>query len=213
MPWSFTGSTAAKGADFVVSPETLTLVAGQGTVTATVTAVDDSGEESAETIAVAASHDGTRIGTATVTISANDAPANGLTASFKNLPETHDGSSEFTFQVEFSEDVGISYAVLRDDGFAVTKGDVTGARRINGRNDLWQITVEPDGRDDVHDHTARTPELRHHRGGMHARGRPKAAEPQPVGHRGRTGGGSGGDEYGGDRGADDQRKRRRWTRR
>ena len=145
----FTGSTAAKGADFVVSPETLTLVAGQGTVTATVTAVDDSGEESAETIAVAASHDGTRIGTATVTISANDAPANGLTASFKNLPETHDGSSEFTFQVEFSEDVGISYAVLRDDGFAVTKGDVTGARRINGRNDLWQITVEPDGRDDV----------------------------------------------------------------
>ncbi len=145
----FTGSTAAKGADFVVSPETLTLVAGQGTVTATVTAVDDSGEESAETIAVAASHDGTRIGTATVTISANDAPANGLTASFKNLPETHDGSSEFTFQVEFSEDVGISYAVLRDDAFTVTEGDVTGARRVNGRNDLWEITVDPDGREAV----------------------------------------------------------------
>ena len=145
----FTGSTAAKGADFVVSPETLTLVAGQGTVTATVTAVDDSGEESAETIAVAASHDGTRIGTATVTISANDAPANGLTASFKNLPETHDGSSEFTFQVEFSEDVGISYAVLRDDAFTVTGGEVTGARRVNGRNDLWEITVDPDGQGDV----------------------------------------------------------------
>ena len=145
----FTGSTAAKGADFVVSPETLTLVAGQGTVTATVTAVDDSGEESAETIAVAASHAGTQIGTATVTISANDAPANGLTASFKNLPATHDGSSEFTFQVEFSEDVGISYAVLRDDGFTVTGGDVTGARRVNGRNDLWEITVKPDGQGDV----------------------------------------------------------------
>ena len=145
----FTGSTAAKGADFVVSPETLTLVAGQGTVPATVTAVDDSGEESAETIAVAASHDGTQIGTATVTISANDAPANGLTASFKNLPATHDGSSEFTFQVEFSEDVGISYAVLRDDGFTVTGGDVTGARRVNGRNDLWEINVDPDGQGDV----------------------------------------------------------------
>ena len=145
----FTGSTAAKGADFVVSPETLTLVAGQGTVTATVTAVDDSGEESAETIAVAASHAGTQIGTATVTISANDAPANGLTASFKNLPATHDGSSEFTFQVEFSEDVGINYAVLRDDGFTVTGGDVTGARRVNGRNDLWEITVKPDGQGDV----------------------------------------------------------------
>ena len=72
-----------------------------------------------------------------------------LTASFKNLPTTHDGSSEFTFHVEFSEDVGISYAVLRDDGFAVTKGEVTGARRVNGRNDLWEITVEPDGREAI----------------------------------------------------------------
>ena len=87
--------------------------------------------------------------TFTVTISANDAPANGLTASFKNLPATHDGSSEFTFQVEFSEDVGISYAVLRDDGFTVTGGDVTGARRVNGRNDLWEINVDPDGQGDV----------------------------------------------------------------
>ena len=26
---------------------------------------------------------------------------------------------------------------------------MTGARRVTGRNDLWRITVEPDGRDDV----------------------------------------------------------------
>ena len=72
-----------------------------------------------------------------------------LTASFSDVPATHDGSSEFTFQVEFSEDVGIGYATMRDDAFEVDEGDVNGARWVNGRHDLWEITVEPDGREAV----------------------------------------------------------------
>ena len=31
----------------------------------------------------------------------------------------------------------ISYVNMRDDAFSVSDGDVTGARRVNGRNDLW----------------------------------------------------------------------------
>ena len=79
---------------------------------------------------------------ATETVAAAPAP---LTAAFQDLPDSHDGSTEFTFRVLFSEDVGIGYVNMRDDAFTVDEGDVTAARRVNGRNDLWQITVEPDG--------------------------------------------------------------------
>ena len=72
-----------------------------------------------------------------------------LTAAFKSMPDSHDGSTAFIFQVEFSEDIAASYATMRDDSFTVTDGDVTTARRVNGRNDLWEITVDPDSDNDV----------------------------------------------------------------
>ena len=76
------------------------------------------------------------------------APAS-LTAAFGEVPAEHDGQSAFNVRVEFSEDVGISYKALRDESFSVTDGDVTGARRVDGRHDLWEITVEPDSREAV----------------------------------------------------------------
>ena len=72
-----------------------------------------------------------------------------LTAGFQDLPDSHDGSTAFTFRVLFSEDVGVSYVNMRDDAFSLSEGDVTGARRVDGRNDLWEITVEPDDNSDV----------------------------------------------------------------
>ena len=83
---------------------------------------------------------------ATVAVAAAAVP---LTAEFQALPDSHDGSTTFTLRVLFSEDVGISYANMRDDAFSVSEGDVTGARRVDGRNDLWEITVEPDDNSDV----------------------------------------------------------------
>ena len=84
---------------------------------------------------------------ATVAVAAA-APAP-LTAGFQDLPDSHDGSTAFTFRVLFSEDVGISYVNMRDDAFSLSEGDVTRARRVDGRNDLWEITVEPDDNSDV----------------------------------------------------------------
>ena len=72
-----------------------------------------------------------------------------LTASFGEVPVEHDGQSAFTVRVEFSEDVGISYVTLRDESFSVTDGDVTGARRVDGRHDLWEMTVESESREAV----------------------------------------------------------------
>ena len=86
--------------------------------------------------------------TATDPVAAAPAPDE-LTASFKNVPESHDGQSTFTFRVEFSENIGTSYRTLRDESFAETNGDVTRARRVNGRSDLWEITVQPTSFEDV----------------------------------------------------------------
>ena len=38
---------------------------------------------------------------------------------------------------------------MRDDSFTVDGGEVTGARRVDGRHDLWEITVAPDSDGDL----------------------------------------------------------------
>ncbi len=57
---------------------------------------------------------------------------------------THDGSSEFTFEIEFSEEFGLSYKTLRDHAFTVTGGSVEKAQRKNKPSNIsWRITVKP----------------------------------------------------------------------
>ena len=68
-----TGGTA-EGGDYSLSGSTLTLDAGDKSVTARLTAVDDNDEESDETVVVTASHGGSAIGSATVIIEDNDTP-------------------------------------------------------------------------------------------------------------------------------------------
>ena len=65
-------------------------------------------------------------------------------------PATHDGSSEFTFEIEFSEEFGISYATLRNHAFNVTGGSVERAQRTDKPSNIpWRITVKPQGTGDV----------------------------------------------------------------
>ena len=152
VDYATSDGSAEAGDDYTATSGTLTFQAGETEKTISVPVTDDTEEDGGETFALTLSNaSGADLGDAeaTGTIRDNDTTATPLTASFENLPATHDGSSEFTFQVEFSEDVGISYVTLRDDGFTVTKGDVTGARRVDGRHDLWEVTVEPDGREAV----------------------------------------------------------------
>ena len=93
--------------------------------------------------------DNEEILTSAATVEVSAAASASLTAAFQDLPDSHNGSTAFTFRVLFSEDVGISYVNMRDDAFSLSEGDVTGARRVDGRNDLWEITVEPDDNSDV----------------------------------------------------------------
>ena len=74
-----------------------------------------------------------------------------LTASAHDVPESHDGSAAFTFELRFSETPGsFSYRTLRDHAFTVTGAEVAKARRLErGKNVRWEITVEPSGNADV----------------------------------------------------------------
>ena len=72
-----------------------------------------------------------------------------LTAEFQDAPDKHLGTGFFTFLIAFSEPISISYVTLRDDSLDVTNGSATKAKRVNGQNDLWEITVKPDSDADV----------------------------------------------------------------
>ncbi|MYD94226.1 MAG: hypothetical protein F4Y02_11165, partial [Chloroflexi bacterium] len=76
----------------------------------------------------------------------NETPPPPLTASASQVPESHDGSAEFTFQLHFSEEFGLSYVTLRDHAFTVTGGSIVNARRLTPPSNVgWEITVEPSG--------------------------------------------------------------------
>ena len=62
------GSGTASAADYSLTPTALTLTAGSASVTATLAATADQVDEEAETLTVTASHGGSTIGSATVTI-------------------------------------------------------------------------------------------------------------------------------------------------
>ena len=66
-----------------------------------------------------------------------------------SAPASHDGSSEFTFDIEFSEEFGLSYKTLKLHAFNVTGGSVEKAQRKNKPSNIsWRITVAPDSTGD-----------------------------------------------------------------
>ena len=85
---------------------------------------------------------------ATLAVAAKPVP---LTATFSNVPTSHSGSTEFTFDLTFSEHFPLSYRTLRDHAFTEDDhGPVTRAqRKVQGSNQTWTITVEPSGNDAI----------------------------------------------------------------
>ena len=72
-----------------------------------------------------------------------------LTASFVQAPAEHDESSPFKLRIAFSEGISISFRTFRDQSVSVAGGSVTGAKRVDGRKDLWEVTVRPGSIGDV----------------------------------------------------------------
>ena len=77
-------------------------------------------------------------------------PKASLTAEFEDLPDRHDGSTPFEFQLQFSEDVEISYTDFYDEVFELTEGTVENARRLKSLSNAdWEIIIRPNGDDTV----------------------------------------------------------------
>ena len=164
VDYATSDGTAVAGSDYTAASGTLTFNAGDTSQTVQVTVLTDSEDESQETLTLTLSNpsqatldDATGTGAIENGESSSgiqeDPPAETpvvlLTASFGNMPATHNGSA-FTFDLTFSEEFGISYVTLQDDAFSVTDGEVTSARRrTQGSNIGWTITVTPDSAADV----------------------------------------------------------------
>ena len=73
-----------------------------------------------------------------------------MTAGVVSLPQRHDGSTSFTFDLVFSEEVAIGYRTVRDSVFEVTGGEVTYVRRYSPPSNMrWVMTVVPSSDGDV----------------------------------------------------------------
>ena len=72
-----------------------------------------------------------------------------LTATLRDAPPEHDGSSSFWVVVSFSEDLQNSYTHVYQAANATTGGRVTESKRYEERSDIWQFEVDPDGNDAV----------------------------------------------------------------
>ena len=145
--------TAMAGSDYTETSGTLTFEPDETEKTVSVPITDDDEEDDGETFTLVLSNaSGATIADAEATGTIRNSettPAAELTAEFRDMPETHDGESAFTFRVAFSEDIGISFQALREDAFTVTRGRVTGGGRVDDRRDLFEMTVEPDSGGDV----------------------------------------------------------------
>ena len=109
----------AAGSDYSLSSSSLTLDAGDTSVTASVTAVDDSDEESDETVVVTASHSGDAVGSATVTIEANDTPVWSVTAE----PATVVEGAESTITVSAGKTFEVDQTIMLAAGGTATGSD------------------------------------------------------------------------------------------
>ena len=73
------------------------------------------------------------------------------TARFDEVPERHDGTAAFRFQLHFShEPAGLSYKTVRGGLLEVTGATVTRARRLTkGSNLAWEVTAKPTQTGDI----------------------------------------------------------------
>ena len=155
VDWATADGTATAGEDYTASSGALTFAPGETTKTISVALLDDGESGSGETFTLqlnnVVGHE-VELGSAAATGTIRDGePVVALTARFENVPESHDGSTAFTFELNFGEDIpGLSYKTVAGGLFDVTGADVTRAQRLTkGSNQGWLVTVVPSGSEDI----------------------------------------------------------------
>ena len=114
---TFTGS-AEKGTDYSVSTEELTLPASEHSVTATVTAKQDTVDEDDETILVSATHAGADVGTLQQITIDDDDDEPELSITSDTVEEGESAEFEVALNAASGRDVMVSYATADDTATA-----------------------------------------------------------------------------------------------
>ena len=125
-------SGTAALADYLLSATSLALGAGASSVAATLTVVDDTDEEPAETLTVTATRDGSTVGSVTVTIRVSDVPSDdaslaALTLSGVDIGLFAPDVTDYTAAVETEVASTTVSATVNDAGAAVAVADGTGS--------------------------------------------------------------------------------------
>ena len=108
------------------------------------------GERACDTPGAVCAEDGEQLtNTVSVEIPGTPVIGDGITARFEDVPPQHDGETPFTLRLALSAPVRNSYTAMRENVLEATGGTVTRARRIDGRSDLWEITITPQGEGNV----------------------------------------------------------------
>ena len=71
-----------------------------------------------------------------------------LTVAAESVPDSHDGETRFAVQLAFSEAIATGGNKLRN-ALLASGGTITSVQRVDGRTDLWAVTIDPAGIADV----------------------------------------------------------------
>ena len=148
VDYSTSDGSANAGDDYTAKSGTLSFSAGETSKTISIAIKDDIENESDETFTITLSNaSGADLDTTSATGTIRNRHVATLTATFSNVPSTHDGSSEFTFDLAFSENVRAGYARIRDHAFTISgiSTIASAVRKTQDSNQTWTITVEPNG--------------------------------------------------------------------
>ena len=80
----------------------------------------------------------------TVRVPGPEAEGPVLEGFFTDAPAEHDGASRFEVRIGFNHPITVNKKNF-PKAFEVTNGKIKRARRVDGRSDLWALTVEPAG--------------------------------------------------------------------
>ena len=67
-----------------------------------------------------------------------------VTGYFRNHADEHDGYTDLSFRIHFSEGVTKTAHALRGHVLSVTGGTVSGVERVGGQGKIWAVSVTPD---------------------------------------------------------------------
>ena len=141
--------TATANVDYTHVSGTLVFEPGQTAKTIDVPIENDTAKDSGETFTLTLGNpSGARLGDdeALGTIWNDEI----LSATFDALPDNHDGTTAFTFNLAFSEEIAASANTLKDSALSVAGGTVTEVEQTDAASTRrWSVTVEPWGTADA----------------------------------------------------------------